>query len=197
MKKKFIRIVALCCVFFGSPLPAGAAVLRYIGDFGATFNNPTEGIPTITGNWSFDFDTDTIPGTGIETLVVNLTSLALSPSLIGATTFSISNSSGWLQFQEGNLITLGVGGDINGPSSISSDTDDFAVGYNATGNTNSVSVSAASSPLSIDTAPGLQGGSVSGGFSIVPIPPALWLLSSGILGLIAITKRSKAVNTLF
>ena len=60
------------------------------------------------------------------------------------------------------LITLGIGGDISGPANISFDTDDFSAGYDATGNAISVSVSAASSPLPIDSAHGLQGGSVSG-----------------------------------
>jgi hypothetical protein len=191
MKKSFIKIWTLCCVFFGISLPASAAVLTFVGDFDATFNNPTQGIPNIIGNWSFDFDTDSIPGTGIETLLVNLTSLTLSPSLIGTTNFSISNASGWLQYQDGSLLTLGVGGDINGPDGVTSNTDDFSVGYDPAGNARSATVSVASSPLLTDGT-GMQGGSVSGSFSIVPIPPAVWLFSSGMLGLIAMAKRAKA-----
>jgi hypothetical protein len=191
MKKSFIKIWVLCYVFFGSSLPASAAVLTFIGDFDATFNNPTEGIPNITGNWSFDFDTNSVQGLdGLFT--VNLTSLTLSPNLIGTTTFNISNTSGWLQYLNGTLSDLGIGGDISEPFGVSSDTDDFAASYDAAGNASGAVISVASSPLTSDSAPGLQGGSVSGGFSIVPIPPAVWLFSSGILGLIAMAKRRKA-----
>jgi hypothetical protein len=74
---------------------------------------------------------------------------------------------------------------------MSSDTDDFSVLYDGAGNALEAAISVASI-LSIDFAPGPLGGSISGGFSIVPIPPAAWLFSSGILGLIAMGKRRKA-----
>jgi hypothetical protein len=194
MKKSFIKIWALCGVFFGASVPASAAVLNFIGDFDATFYNPTQGIPNITVNWSLDFDTDRIPSIGTETLAVDLTSLTISPNHIGTTTFSVSNSSGWLQYQNGVLIGLGIGGDINGPG-ISSDTDDFDIGYYPTGEAWSAAVSVASVPLSLDVAPSVAGtetGTVSGSFSIVPIPPTAWLFSFGMLGLTAMAKRKKA-----
>ena len=166
MKKSIIMILTLCYVSFGITLQVSAEVKTFIGTFNATFNNPTEGIPNITGSWSFDFDTESIPGTGFGTIVVNLKSLTLSPSLVGATSFNISNASGWLQYHDGILIRVGIGGDISGPANMSSDTDDFGASYDETGYTLGVSVSVASSPLSIDSAPGLQGGSVSGSYTI-------------------------------
>jgi hypothetical protein len=190
MKNSFIKIWALCYVFFGISLPASAAVLTFVGDFDATFDNGTQGIPNLTGNWSFDFDTDRITNIGFEKLTVDLTSLTLSPSLIGTTTFDISNTSGWLSYESGILTRLVIGGDIGG-SGGSSDIDDFSVLYDGAGNTIDAVISVASIN-SIDIAPGPLGGSLSGGFSVVPIPPAVWLFSSGILGLIAMAKRSKA-----
>ena len=107
MKKVLIKMVLLCYVFFGSSLPASAAVVTFIGDFDATFNNPTSGIPNLTGSWSFDFDTNNVQGSlFIETFTVNLTSLTLSPVFLMRYTVRRKSSTTLLNEMLSYLITV-------------------------------------------------------------------------------------------
>ena len=141
------------------------------------------------GSFSFQFDDSTITGTGTERIDdITLELLTLTPSTIGTTPHGLSNSRGFVEFQDGSLTFFGVGGIINGAITIAVFTDDYQVIYNSLGELFRVTLSNQDKGR-LFWARNTNG---TGDLSVVPIPAAFWLFGAGLVGLIGFSKRNKA-----
>jgi hypothetical protein len=161
---------------------AHAIPITITGDFLA---EPDSDLSPLSGSFSLTVE---VNGVGLEEFDEPLDFLELTPSAIGATTFTTSNSSATFVFQDGSpLGALWVGGTTTGTAGISTDTDDWAVSWvplSDLGAPHSVLVSVASESSTIgeDTSP-------TGSLTIIPEPTTALLLATGLAGLAAAGRR--------
>lgn len=185
---RHLRSALLSSLFLASASVAGAAVMQYAGTFSASFPvNPPEGqtyqgIPALSGTWSFEFDDSMlVSGQFVQSFVVDIDTLSLTPGTINLTEFTTLNSEAELVFINGNLSQLMLGGKIMGASGSSGGTDDWGIAYD--GESHDIQVvtitSAASSGFQYVT-----NGSGSFNPSVVPEPGSSLLAVTAVAGLL-------------
>ncbi len=192
--KKLIVGISSMVLALGIVGYAGAALINMSGNFAGSdpWSYPYGTVPeTLSGSWSLTFDDSVLTGAATESFDnLPLDSLTLNPSMVGATTFTAANSVGNLWFNSGALVIFGVGG-VPEAGRISAQTDDWMVLYAGPGfPIHGISVAVVSDPgiseyqqisgsISITEVPGAP----------VPIPGAIWLLASGLAGLVALRRK--------
>lgn len=127
MRLRISPLVVLAAVLMGPGIQSGtAAVLSFSGTFSAPMTGP---ITTLSGSFQFDFDDSVVTGAVSEFFDgIPLNSFSLSPSMIGSTTFDLSNSVGAVRYESGILTEFAVGGAAaGGVRGIDPNTEDFAV----------------------------------------------------------------------
>ncbi len=112
--------------------PAKAAVLQYSGNFSVTYDTLSssyQGVPQISGTWSFTFDDVAVPATGTydTPTPIAISAINMTPSQIGTTTIDITNTSAFLRFSNKAVTQLLIGGNPSGPNGLSSGAADISV----------------------------------------------------------------------
>ena len=190
LAKSVIAVFALV-----TSISANGALLSFSGSFSAadpvfasSTPAPSPNVPPhLSGTWSFTFDVPALTGTGAEFFDnLPLTSLTLSPSTIGSTSFNVTNSVGLLGFENGLLKKILIGGDPDG-AGISVGTDDWLTQYTIDGSTPTLTevyaVVVGDSSLSFYNN---SSGSVS-----IPEPATLALLGLGVVAGIPLVRRRR------
>lgn len=182
-----LRLILFISSFFAASLTSQAALIEYSGTFDVNFTDSA--VSKISGAWATSFDDSGVLGIGTEFFNVSPTTFTMSPSPLGTTTFDTTNVGISLYFIDGvpsNIVM--VGGLINAIPAVSAAADDFSLSYNSSG-------ALFSGLYSISTESGVaQSATAVGTVSIasIPIPAAVWLFSSGLLGLVGIAKSKMA-----
>ena len=185
-----MRLLLLFLLLFCST--SHAALIEYSGTFNANFNGTGSGTPqgvtNINGSWSFLFDDSIVIGNpGDEIYSTTLTNLIFSPDPLGATSFGLGNTGVDLTYRDGSLNQIFVYGDPNGSGSATSvNFDDFGLIYFPPGNLSFAVVSTAAVRGSSESRSSASGMYTA---SPVPVPAAVWLFGSGLLGLLTWSKR--------
>jgi len=113
-----------------SLVPSQALLLEYEGTFVATFGNSAN---DFSGSYSFLFDDSVVNPVGThEYGVFGLTSLVFSPDPYGIDSYNGNPhlAGAQLQFIDGTLEELWIGGIANGVTGVFNNSDDFSVRYN-------------------------------------------------------------------
>lgn len=163
-------------------------------DFGF-FGVPTQGEPILAGSYTATFDDSIVLGTGNEAFRgLSFDSFLLTSGPVGSTTFNLSNTVFDLEFEDGVLDYIRIGGSTDGTASpvatIGQTVDDFRVDNFDPGLSSAVRgwVSAASTPLSdfstLGTATFALQGVGDNPPSLVPVPGTLLLLCVGTIVLL-------------
>lgn len=162
-----------------------AALVNYFGDFGGNVSS----METISGTWSILFDESAV-GPGSNFITGDLIPTAFMST--GGLPIDSSKVRVKLSFTSGAISSITVGGSINGSSGIAPGTDDFWALYSASSSSGGELVGLLSSVATESTVQ--NAGNRSGSFtaSVVPIPTAVWLFSSGLLALMGLSRRKKA-----
>ena len=148
---------------------------------GTPTGNGYADVGTISGSFSLFFDTSVVTGAAYETFrSLPLTSFSMSPNPMGATTFDLTNSAGFLVFENGELTIVAIGGTTSGAEAISSGTD-FQFVYYGSPVGSGLSLSARKATDSgIGSAP-----APTGSLTVVPEPTTALLLATGLTALAA------------
>lgn len=130
MNLRNISIMSLALGVMCLANPSQAKLATYSGWFEAS-GFPGGAVPDpFNGSFSFEFDDSVLSGVGYEFfLPLPLITLNLSPDVVGSTQFTTANTGVKIDFQDGQLDTLVLGGSPSGVSSISQHTDDFNVRF--------------------------------------------------------------------
>ena len=122
MKNSIVCLLIAAAAFAA---PASAQLTRVTGSFAGTLDLTST---HYEGTFSFVFDLAGVPATGAYVIDGGaLESFTLTPSAIGATTFTLANTGFYLSFQDGVIQLVSVGGLLSGASGIASITEDFAI----------------------------------------------------------------------
>ncbi len=113
------------------PFAANAELITYSGSFNA--EDPTFTVTAISGTWTAvvdDSDFLTLTGSGAEEVVGTVTSLTMSPSPLGSTTFDTTNTGFRIDVTDGTVGAMTIGGLLDGRvDGIANDVDDWFANY--------------------------------------------------------------------
>jgi len=175
-------------MLFGSLFLASMTVNASVVEYSGTFDATSDTVGNFVGEWSFNADLsayvtpNTIYAdiTLLDTLVISSGPTSLTENDVLVTIRTGSN---------GELLQIWLNATTySGPAHPS--FDDFFANYsNSSGNLTQFKGSLASA-AAMDTAFAITSGSFSA--SAVPVPAAVWLFGSGLLGLVSIARRKKA-----
>jgi hypothetical protein len=110
------------------PLVANAELITYSGTFDA--EDPTFTVTAISGTWTAvvdDSDFLALTGVGVEKVLGTVTSLTMSPSPLGSTTFDTTNTGFSIDVTDGIVGNMVIGGLLDGHADgiRSADVDDW------------------------------------------------------------------------
>ena len=99
--------LSVAALTLGLSQSATASTLTFIGDFELSgISIPGTTPDPFSGSWSFEFDESQLDGK-LQIFSIPLTDLTLTPNVVGATTFDLSNTSGRLIFNPSFSSVLG------------------------------------------------------------------------------------------
>ncbi len=128
--KYLVGIIGSCLAFVSSNV--AAEFIQYSGTSTATYS--TGSVNEIQLTWTaIPFDESVVTGNGFELFDVELSALTFFPATLGTTMFSTNNTSFQVQYSNGSLFALVVGGNVNGVEAIAPGADDFMARYNPDG----------------------------------------------------------------
>jgi hypothetical protein len=129
---KLIRARLSAVAVLVMPLAANAELITYSGTFIA--EDPTFPVPAISGTWTAvvdDADFLALTGVGDEQVVGTVTSLTMSPSPLGSTTFDTTNTGFVIGVFDGTVGNMVLGGLLDGFADgiRQADVDDWFVNH--------------------------------------------------------------------
>lgn len=198
MRPQFLIVSFILLLnLFLSPIVSASVVYSYQGNFFDTFTSPSFYDNSMNISGSFQM-ASTLPIDSVDSFILDIETYSFSD---GVFTYNNTNS-----FIGGALFETGSQGNISRwsfsiISFILTDPDDNPAVYNlGTGSLSPVSDIARIVPCSEGTClpsdPGVLSGSIINNpgvwsVSVVPVPAAIWLFGSGLLGLIGFTRHRK------
>lgn len=131
------NLTILVLLFIGQH--AAATVINFSGTFSAEGGRPLSpfgpdiisSVPGVSGEWTASFDDDVVLGVGLESYSASVSSFSMLPSPLGSTTFDASNTIAVVDFFNGELSGIRLGGESNGTGILTAldQPDDFWLAY--------------------------------------------------------------------
>jgi len=192
-----IGISVLLLSLFTLPSLAASLSISSNGDIGSTNTsqvytinlNAPDYAPTASGNLrvgsvnEIRYDTIFISD-GIDTNIFSPDNTSIT--LIANGDINIAGSLNW---SAGRLSLISIAGDFNLSGSIAANSVALSAGTIGLANSGGISLSSGTLISNRDIQLVTDGGIV---LSTVPVPPAVWLFSSGLLGLMGVSRRNQS-----
>ena len=180
------KAFAVCLIALASQAQAG--LINFSGTFSGT--DASFAIPTISGSFGITFDDSVVPPGNPIFYNFPLSSLTFLPDpYAGTFSFDTSNTAAQLEYRDGALVRLDIGGLSNGVGAVAFGTNDFLVSFvssilNPRINPVQAIWTTVVSPILIDAG---FSSSIEGSLAATPVsvpePGSLELLDAGLLAL--------------
>jgi len=183
------KAFAVCLMALAGQTHAG--LINFSGTFSAT--DASFPIPTISGSFGFIFD-DSVVTTGLQRFQpLALSSLTFSPDpYAGTFSFDTLNTAAYLEYLDGALFRLDIGGLLIGVTVVGSGTNDFSVAYILQPPFTAFLAAWTATVSRDDIANANISGSLTSTPVSVPEPGTLSLLAAGLIALGFIRRRSQS-----